>query len=269
MTAPAGTERKLQPEPTSSGSFQVYTRTNTSAGNRDIVQKNARYHQYNNNNNSNSFNDNRPGNKSYNRPSPIVTKKRFTMQSLQSSPSTNSSDGTGGFNFDVNANFNRTAKSNPNGPLRYPVGPMRDKRFERSSGGGDMDRTFLGMYICTHTYIHIEIKTSYIYTYIHLTQLTIFKKRNLVSKWKHFNDHVCIGTASCIPTLTRGVSCVAMRYSSDIWLFDCGEASQLQIQQSNIKASKIKKIFISHTHGGVVLYVYSMACTLMFPILNR
>ena len=47
----------------------------------------------------------------------------------------------------------------------------------------------------------------------------------------------------------RGVSCVAFRYRSDIWLFDCGEASQIQIQKSRIRASKVKKIFLSHAHG--------------------
>ena len=73
--------------------------------------------------------------------------------------------------------------------------------------------------------------------------------KNLILNAVAFDENVHLGTASCIPTLTRGVSCVAMRYSSDIWLFDCGEASQLQIQQSNIRPSKIKKLFISHTHG--------------------
>jgi ribonuclease Z len=58
-----------------------------------------------------------------------------------------------------------------------------------------------------------------------------------------------LGTASCMPSLTRGVSSVAMHYNGDVWLFDCGESTQRQLQQSRVRPSKISKIFISHMHG--------------------
>ncbi|KAK7060490.1 hypothetical protein VNI00_001255 [Paramarasmius palmivorus] len=58
-----------------------------------------------------------------------------------------------------------------------------------------------------------------------------------------------LGTASAQPSSTRNHSALALRLGSDVWLFDCGEATQHQIQRSGVKMGKIEKIFITHTHG--------------------
>lgn len=71
-----------------------------------------------------------------------------------------------------------------------------------------------------------------------------------------------LGTASCVPTVSRGVSSIALRYNSDVWLFDCGEATQIQLQRSRIKPSKIRKIFISHVHGDHSFGLPGMLCLL-------
>lgn len=78
---------------------------------------------------------------------------------------------------------------------------------------------------------------------------------------------IFLGTASCTPSTSRGVSAVALRYSlhaakSQIWLFDCGESTQLQLQKSIISASKINKIFITHTHGDHLFGLGGTLCML-------
>lgn len=59
-----------------------------------------------------------------------------------------------------------------------------------------------------------------------------------------------LGTASAQPSSTRNHSSLALRLGSDVWLFDCGESTQKQIQASKgIRMGRIRKIFITHTHG--------------------
>ena len=64
-----------------------------------------------------------------------------------------------------------------------------------------------------------------------------------------------LGTASAQPSSTRNHSSLAMRLGSEIWLFDCGESTQKQIQASKgIRMGRIRKIFITHTHGKLNIY---------------
>ncbi|EJD07680.1 Metallo-hydrolase/oxidoreductase [Fomitiporia mediterranea MF3/22] len=60
-----------------------------------------------------------------------------------------------------------------------------------------------------------------------------------------------LGTASAQPSSTRNHSSLALHLGGrgDLWLFDCGEATQQRLQQSTLKMGKIRKIFITHTHG--------------------
>ncbi|TFK28858.1 Metallo-hydrolase/oxidoreductase [Coprinopsis marcescibilis] len=58
-----------------------------------------------------------------------------------------------------------------------------------------------------------------------------------------------LGTASAQPSSTRNHSALALRLNRDVWIFDCGEATQHQLQKSAVKMGRIEKIFITHTHG--------------------
>ncbi|MCR8968713.1 ribonuclease Z [Facklamia sp. 7083-14-GEN3] len=61
-----------------------------------------------------------------------------------------------------------------------------------------------------------------------------------------------LGTGAGIPSRQRNVSSLALKLLdelNEIWLFDCGEATQHQILETTIRPRKINKIFITHLHG--------------------
>src|SRR2546423_4050151 len=60
-----------------------------------------------------------------------------------------------------------------------------------------------------------------------------------------------LGTSSGVPTKARNVSAVALKLPQrgECWLFDCGEATQHQIQHTDLRISQLRRIFITHLHG--------------------
>ena len=67
---------------------------------------------------------------------------------------------------------------------------------------------------------------------------------------------VLLGTSSAVPTLSRGLSATAVVRDGDVFLFDCGEGTQVQIMRSSVKRSRIHSIFIGHLHGD---HLYGIA----------
>ena len=61
-----------------------------------------------------------------------------------------------------------------------------------------------------------------------------------------------LGTGAGQPSKARNVSSLALKLLdeiNEIWLFDCGEGTQNQILETNLRPRKISKIFITHLHG--------------------
>lgn len=57
---------------------------------------------------------------------------------------------------------------------------------------------------------------------------------------------VPLGVASATPTVTRHLSSVALWREGSVYLFDCGENTQMRMLQGGLKRSQIDCIFISH-----------------------
>lgn len=58
-----------------------------------------------------------------------------------------------------------------------------------------------------------------------------------------------LGTSSGKPTLHRNVSATAVGGEGEWWLFDCGEAAQIQIARAGLSFHRLAGIFITHLHG--------------------
>jgi len=73
---------------------------------------------------------------------------------------------------------------------------------------------------------------------------------------------VLLGTSSAVPTLTRGLSATAVIREGDVFLFDCGEGTQLQLMRAGVKRSRIHSIFIGHLHGDHLYGIAGLLSTL-------
>lgn len=76
-----------------------------------------------------------------------------------------------------------------------------------------------------------------------------------------------LGSSSAIPTSSRFTSAQIVNLSERFFLFDCGEATQIQIRKFKIKFSRINHIFISHLHPDHYLGIFGLMSS--FALMGR
>ncbi len=60
---------------------------------------------------------------------------------------------------------------------------------------------------------------------------------------------IILGSNSAIPAFNRYPTAQVLNINEQLFLIDCGEGTQMQLQKYRIRKSKINHIFISHLHG--------------------
>ncbi|MCK4541039.1 MAG: ribonuclease Z [Spirochaetales bacterium] len=61
-----------------------------------------------------------------------------------------------------------------------------------------------------------------------------------------------LGTGGMMPLPGRHLTSILVRREGDLFLFDCGEGTQVSLRRLNLRWKKITAIFISHTHADHV-----------------
>src|SRR6056297_2408136 len=61
-----------------------------------------------------------------------------------------------------------------------------------------------------------------------------------------------LGCGGMMPLPGRFLTSVLLRREGDLFLFDCGEGTQVSLKKLQLKWKKINAIFISHTHADHV-----------------
>ena len=73
---------------------------------------------------------------------------------------------------------------------------------------------------------------------------------------------IFLGTSAGVPTTERGMPSIALKYGSDLMLWDCGEGTQRQLMKYKVGYGSISSIFISHPHLDHFIGLYGLLETL-------
>ncbi len=75
-------------------------------------------------------------------------------------------------------------------------------------------------------------------------------------------DLVFLGTGSGMPTSTRALPSIAIRWGNEILILDCGEGMQYRYLRTGFGVNKEMKILISHLHGDHYFGLFGFLQTL-------
>jgi ribonuclease Z len=73
---------------------------------------------------------------------------------------------------------------------------------------------------------------------------------------------IVLGTSSGRPTVRRNVSAGALARDGEWLLFDCGEGTQYQLLRTDLRLSRLRRVFVTHMHGDHVLGLPGLLGTL-------
>jgi ribonuclease Z len=71
-----------------------------------------------------------------------------------------------------------------------------------------------------------------------------------------------LGTSGSTPTVNRGMPSLAIKYGSELMLWDCGEGTQRQMMRHKVGYGSVSAIFITHPHIDHYLGLFGLLETL-------
>ncbi len=73
---------------------------------------------------------------------------------------------------------------------------------------------------------------------------------------------VILGSGGAFPTSRRMLPSTALLREGEIFIFDCGEGTQLQLARSHLGWARLRAIFITHLHGDHVIGLAGLLMTM-------